>query len=138
MKKVFCDNWLAKVLLCMSSCHTITVGPFVLSRRKEDKITQSLRNHEYTHVRQWVEMSQVSVLVIFSCILLTGSSGWWALLSLVTFYIWYVIEFLFRYVRLKDAGKAYRAVSFEQEAYSNEDDPDYLDDGCCFGWIKYL
>lgn len=138
MKKVFCDNWLAKVLLAFSSCHTITIGPFVLSRRSEDKITQSLRNHEYIHVRQWMEMSQVSILVIFSCILLTGSSGWWALLSLATFYIWYGIEFLFRYVRLKDAGRAYRAVSFEQEAYSNEDDPYYLDGECCFGWIKYL
>lgn len=138
MRKVFCDNWLAKVLLAFSSCHTITIGPFVLSRRSEDKITQSLRNHEYIHVRQWMEMSQVSILVISLFILLTGSSGWWALLSLVTFYIWYGIEFLFRYVRLKDAGRAYRAVSFEQEAYSNEDDPDYLDNGCFFGWIKYL
>ncbi len=33
MKKVYCNNLLAKVLLAFSSCHTITIGPFVLSKR---------------------------------------------------------------------------------------------------------
>ena len=35
MKKVYCNNLLAKVLLAFSSCHTITIGPFVLSKRPE-------------------------------------------------------------------------------------------------------
>lgn len=52
MKKVYCNNLLAKVLLAFSSCHTITIGPFVLSKRPEEKITQKVRNHECTHARQ--------------------------------------------------------------------------------------
>lgn len=138
MRKIYCNNRLAKILLAFSSCHTITIGPFVLSKRSEDRITQSVRDHEYIHVRQWVEISVVSFLMLCSCISLTGISGWWLLLSPVTFYLWYGVEFLFRFVRMKDTGKAYRSVSFEQEAYSNEDDPDYLDNGNYFGWRKYL
>lgn len=138
MRKIYCNNRLAKILLAFSSCHTITIGPFVLSKRSEDRITQSVRDHEYIHVRQWVEISVVSFLMLCLCIFLTGISGWWLLLSPVTFYLWYGIEFFFRYVRLKNTGKAYKAVSFEKEAYSNEDDPDYLDNGNYFGWRKYL
>ena len=106
MKKVYCNNLLAKVLLAFSSCHTITIGPFVLSKRPEEKITQKVRNHECTHARQWV--------------------------------LWYGVEWLVRAVRLKDAGRAYKTVSFEREAYSNEDDPNYIENSNYFAWVKYL
>lgn len=65
MKKVYCNNLLAKVLLAFSSCHTITIGPFVLSKRPEEKITQKVRNHECTHARQWVEMAVAIGTVIW-------------------------------------------------------------------------
>ena len=41
-------------------------------------------------------------------------------------------------VRLKDAGRAYKVVSFEREAYSNEDDPNYIENSNYFAWVKYL
>lgn len=138
MKKVFCDNWLAKVLLCMSSCHTITVGPFVLSRRKEERVTQETRNHEFTHVRQWAELAVASGLFVWVLMLSFDLSAWWLALSGLAFYIWYGLEWLVRLVHLGDAGKAYEAVSFEREAYGNEGDPEYLGNSSYFAWVKYL
>ena len=48
------------------------------------------------------------------------------------------MEWLVRAVRLKDAGRAYKTVSFEREAYSNEDDPNYIENSNYFAWVKYL
>ena len=70
--------------------------------------------------------------------------GWLAFAGLVlvlaglAFYLWYGVEWLVRAVRLKDADRAYKAVSFEMEAYSNEDDPNYLENSNYFAWVKYL
>lgn len=138
MKKVFCNNIVAKILLCMSSCHTITIGPFVLSKRTEDKITPTIRNHEFIHRSQWMEMTVVSMTIISLCMILTEISQWWALLSLVTFYIWYGVEYVIRLIICNDTDKAYKSVSFEREAYENEDNSDYQDEKEYFSWIKYL
>lgn len=138
MKKIFCDNRLAKVLLCMSSCHTVTVGPFVLSRRKEGKLTQETRNHECTHARQWAELAVASGLFIWVLMLSFDLSAWWLALSGLAFYLWYGLEWLVRLVRLGDAGEAYRAISLEREAYGNEGDANYLENSSYFAWLKYL
>ena len=147
MKKIFCNNWLAKALLCMSSCHTITVGPFVLSKRAEEKITQEVRNHECTHARQWVEMAVASGLLIWLLILLTSASAWWLVLSGLAFYVWYGIEYVVRAMMYSitnddcptgERKSAYKMVSFEQEAYGNEGDPNYLENCDYFAWVKYL
>ena len=41
----------------------------------------------------------------------------------VPFYILYILEWLYR---LTQKGNAYKNVSFEKEAYDNENDMDYL------------
>ena len=53
----------------------------------------------------------------------------------VFFYVWYVIEWL---IRLFMKGNAYRNISFEREAYNNENDLDYLHDRKRFSWTSYL
>lgn len=138
MKKVFYNNWIAKMLLAFSSCHTITIGPFVLSKRPEEKITQEVKNHECTHARQWIEMTVISGLIIWLLILSCELSPWWLILAALAFYIWYVIEFLIRLCILKKSNKAYKAVSFEKEADENEGNNNYLENCCYFAWIKYL
>ena len=35
-------------------------------------------------------------------------------------------------------GNAYRNISFEREAYSNEKDLSYLDNRKWFAWIRYI
>lgn len=44
----------------------------------------------------------------------------------VPFYLLYVLEWLWHLARLWDAKAAYRAVSFEKEAYAHEGEADYL------------
>lgn len=39
---------------------------------------------------------------------------------------------------LHKKGNAYRNISFEKEAYDNENDMDYLDKREHFSWIEYI
>lgn len=71
-------------------------------------------NHEEIHSRQIFEM-----LIVF-------------------FYLWYIIEWLIRLVMYLDTNKAYRSISFEREAYANQDDLNYLKKRKLFTWIKFL
>lgn len=44
----------------------------------------------------------------------------------IGFFIIYLFEFLWRLIRYRSWDKAYRTISFEQEAYAHERDKDYL------------
>lgn len=69
-------------------------------------------NHEAIHTAQMKEM-----LYIF-------------------FYLWYIIEWV---IKLFIHGTyAYRNISFECEAYQNEDNLEYLDNRKHYSWTKYL
>ena len=47
-------------------------------------------------------------------------------LLFVPFYIIYLLEWLWHLLRLRNADAAYRAISFEREAYGHGDDLTYL------------
>lgn len=83
----------------------------ILFVRKEVKISEEMINHEAIHTSQMKE-----VLYVF-------------------FYIWYVIEWI---IRLFMKDNAYRSISFEKEAYDNEDDFNYIDNRKHYKWIEYL
>lgn len=83
----------------------------ILFARKGSNIDDVTINHESIHTEQMKEM-----LYIF-------------------FYIWYIIEWI---IRLFKKGNAYRNISFEQEAYDNENNLDYLKTRKHYGWFKYL
>lgn len=138
MKKVFSDSLVAKFLLCLSSCHTITIGPFVLSKLRNVQISQRVRNHECTHARQWIEMTVVTGLLIWVSMLVWGISVWWLGLAVLAFYFWYVLEYVIRFFIYKKPSKAYEKVSFEQEAYKNETDSNYLENSHYFAWLHYI
>jgi len=78
------------------------------------QITPRLLIHEETHSRQQKEM-----LVVF-------------------FFLWYGLEFLFRLIQYRNWDKAYRNVSFEREAYANQNNTGYLSERRRFAWIHYL
>ena len=61
-------------------------------------------------------------------------------LAYIFFYLWYGIEFLIRWIGtgFSDWNKSYRGISFEQEAYNNEDNPDYLKTRKHYAWLKYI
>lgn len=58
----------------------------------------------------------------------------------IFFYIWYGIEFLIRWIGngFRDFHGCYRKISLEQEAYDNDDNPDYLKTRKHYAWLKYI
>ena len=139
MKRFYYNSRIAKILLAFSSCHTITLGPFVFSKLTEDNIPQRVRNHETCHSYQWIEMATVTGCAILILQLVLGISPWWYLVAAIAFYIWYAVEWLVRLLVYKDAKMAYRKVSFEQEAYSSEHNCNYIENRLLFsGWLQYL
>lgn len=84
---------------------------FIREKYKEEAIPKSTLNHEAIHTAQMKEMGYIF------------------------FYIWYFIEWL---IRLIINGKqAYHKLSFEQEAYANEENYKYLNNRKPYSWFKY-
>ena len=69
-------------------------------------------NHEGTHTEQMKEL-------------------WY-----IGFYLLYVLEWLIRL--FTDSGRAYRRISFEQEAYTNQSNDNYNSTRERFAWRHYL
>lgn len=57
-------------------------------------------------------------------------------LGYVFFYILYFIEWLVRLIT--NTSSAYRSISFEREAYGNQDNMNYLNNRKRYSWIKYI
>ncbi|CAH0996028.1 hypothetical protein EMA8858_02158 [Emticicia aquatica] len=89
----------------------ITLFPFIIVRPK--KPNKILLNHERIHIRQQLE------------------------LLVVPFYIWYLAEWLYHYLRCGHRWKAYRQISFEREAYDNEENFDYLKNRKFWNFLNY-
>ena len=58
----------------------------------------------------------------------------------IGFYLWYVIEWIVRVLITKDrfSHRAYRNISFEKEAYVNQDNYGYVDARKSYSWVKYI
>lgn len=79
----------------------ITVFPFI-AFKDFGCIDKVLYNHERIHLRQQLE------------------------LLIIPFFIWYGVEYLINRIKYKDHNKAYLNISFEKEAYGNQDNFEYL------------
>lgn len=86
-------------------------------------LTQAELQHEHIHSAQIAEVS-VAMIPIF--LILAKVSWGLLLLWFFSYYIWYLIEFLIRWAQYKDRIVAYKNISFEREAYSNQNVLDYL------------
>lgn len=132
MKRYYYNNWLAKVLLHFSTCHTITLGWFVLSKRSSEEIPQEVKNHETVHSLQWTEITMASGIVLLISVLVLGWSPWCLLISGIVYYLWYIIEWFCKL----PFGNAYRSISFEQEAYEQQHNNNYIENREMFtGWM---
>ena len=78
------------------------------------KNNHTLINHEKIHLRQQLEM------------------------GIILFYLWYLAEFLYWYIKLGNGEIAYEKISFEQEAYRNENSLNYLKNRKFWEFLKYL
>lgn len=88
------------------------VWPFVFVKSEYLKNDKVFINHERIHLRQ-----QLELLIVF-------------------FYLWYGIEYLVHLIRLKSKQAAYRSISFEKEAYANENDLNYLKKRSFWAFLK--
>lgn len=127
MKRYFYESMIADILLCLSSCSTIAIGPFVFFKRGKDDVFQYSKNHETVHAVQWTEVTAIFGLIIFVMQLVFGFSAWWYLLAPVAYYVWYVLEWLVKLVILQDSNSAYKSICFEMEAYKNQRDDNYIE-----------
>lgn len=56
----------------------------------------------------------------------------------ILFYVWYFVEWIVRIFQYKNVHKAYRNISFEREAYTNDCYLLYLQDRKHYTWMQYL
>lgn len=136
MKKIRYNSFIARTLL-WKNYNTITLAAWVCTKCiSKEEMTQSTRNHECTHARQWVECMLASGVIIWALVLFANISAWWFTLAFLSFYILYVLEW---FIKLPFYGrKAYRNISFEREAYASQNDNNYLENGDYFEWVKYI
>lgn len=96
-----------------------------LVRRNEYKgtpVTKTTYNHESIHVEQAYDFG-------------LGFFGYFI------FYILYILEWLMKVlysIFTLFKVQAYRSISFEQEAYDNQFDLEYIKTRKRFNWIKYI
>lgn len=86
----------------------------VVREEYRNKLPWFAEIHETIHLRQELEM------------------------LVMLFYLWYGIEFILKLAVTFSCSRAYRSVSFEQEAYSNQLDRNYLERRRHFAWLKYV
>ena len=84
----------------------------ILFARKGANITEKTKNHERIHTAQMRE------------------------LLYIPFYVLYLLEWLIKL--LFYGGSAYRNLSFEREAYNNDDNLQYLETRKPYAWVKSI
>jgi len=92
----------------------LTAYPFVFLKYRVDKQNPVFINHERIHLRQQIE------------------------LLILPFFVWYFLEYIVRLLLYRNKNRAYRSISFEREAYSNETDLNYLKKRRFFSFWKYF
>ena len=109
MKKIYNNFIPFKGYLAM------TVWPFIFIRKElTEKYTEKVHRHESIHAKQQLE------------------TLW------VLFFVLYALEYVIKLILCGDMNRAYKSISFEQEAFSNENDVNYLEKRKLWSWIKYV
>lgn len=92
----------------------LTLWPFIILKEPKYLHDEGLINHERIHLRQQTEM------------------------LILPFYIWYFIEWVIKSSLLGSFYKGYKAISFEQEAYGNESNSNYLNVRGSYNFTPYI
>ena len=92
----------------------ITLFPFIILRDKALKQDKRIMNHEKIHIRKQVEM------------------------LVLPFYVLYLIEYLIGLIKYQNRLSAYLNITFEQEAYKNDSDFNYLINRKLWAWKDFF
>lgn len=119
MKKYYKDlnkkvTIIVNKIIPFGSYTTINIFGIFFTKHKKGILTNRTVNHELIHTAQMKELGYIG------------------------FYLWYGIEYLFIRLFHKKQGDAYADVSFEEEAYYNQNDLNYLKTRKHYSWFKYL
>ena len=90
--------------------YAITLWPFVFIR--DEGNTRTI-NHETIHIKQYNELLVIGFLLV---------------------YLW---DWIHRLIKYRNGEKAYYRIRFEQEAYENDNNLNYLSERSKFAWLKY-
>jgi len=89
------------------------------------KVSDQLLNHERIHSRQWKELLHVGFIV-------------WYLVEWFVRFVFYSIKWTVEPKSNFDWKHAYRNISFEREAYTNQSDESYIARRKRFSYLKYI
>lgn len=92
----------------------ITLYPFIFLKRKDLKHDAELINHEKIHLKQ-----QQELLIVF-------------------FFLFYLIEWTVKFLKYRNTFLAYKNLSFEREAYLNQDNLYYLENRKTWAFLNYI
>lgn len=92
----------------------INLFGIVFARSDQPELDRQIIHHERIHSRQMIE------------------------LLVIGFYLWYILEWIIRWIAYKDKREAYRNIGFEREAFDNDGDFDYLKSRNWFAFRKYM
>ncbi len=92
----------------------MAIFPFIIIKAEKMKQDLVLVNHERIHFRQQLE------------------------LLILPFYFVYLINYLVNLLKYKNHSLAYFNISFEREAYANEQNLGYLSVRKPFSWLQFL
>lgn len=88
--------------------------PFILLKHKALASNAVMINHERIHLRQQAE------------------------LLVIPFYLCYLLNYIFNFVKYRNHKRAYLNIVFEREAYANEADLSFLRRRRWFNWRRYF
>ena len=92
----------------------INLFGFVFVRKDSFPLNETAINHEKIHTRQMLE------------------------LAFLPFYLFYIFEWIWRSIAHKSFKKGYFSISFEREAYENQENMEYLKKRRFWAFLKYL
>jgi hypothetical protein len=107
---VIISPWFTKLMSVVIDVYAITILPFIIA---EEEMSERILNHETIHIHQQRE------------------------LLLIPFYILYFSYYFIGIIKYKDKHQAYYMIPFEQEAYKNDHNLDYLETREWFAWRRY-
>lgn len=92
----------------------LTIFPFIFIKNKQLLNDSNLLNHEKIHLKQQIELIWIA------------------------FFIWYVAEYFFGFLKFRNHYLAYKNISFEKEAYTNQNNTQYLMSRKPYSFLNYL
>ena len=104
------NSKIPRLLSWVIDVYAITLWPFVFIR---DDGNERTINHETIHIKQYNELFVIGFLLI------------------------YAFDWIRGLIKYKDKEKAYYMIRFEQEAYNNDANFDYLSKRKKYAWLEY-